>query len=791
MSNSEIIKKHIESDVSLKELFESHQFKNSALMAGNGLTRLALVNSPSWYQWVERLWGEIDPAIPFDYVTMRDVSLPECINYLHKQTENDKEKQKSIYKLLWKSTEKAPIPADINKEPHNLEMDLRFHAFCVEHFKIIFTTNYDTLFERTCKKLNFNVEIFEFLPERVNKKPYKLKFGDKQSPTITLVKLHGTFPFNHITSSDIPTEKVFNTWYDDGGPEKIVAGVKQYEKAYKYNMEKIDEFEEEVNFSKYIRSLLFLGYGMRSEDDIVVQISKKYAHLGQIAMTYGGDAIDHMRYETNWGISHLSMPAELGGGKDARMQAHFDFTRFLLKKGAGQSPPDVSPRGIMVGQCNYVNVVRTAEPPAQERSYKITKGPFSPHKKTTEKLYEIGYVAGQILTPAIFLDRWDVKTSIASFIGYDYYGLKIRNHLMRNPNINWKYVIQDKRIVTDHSSVVTHGEFRTLFDSGDQSKFGSDKIKEVFGTISKEIDEKTIIPSFIYLSKWYLEEVSHDKFLREWIASGNNPLVCYETGSKGSDITKSGEEFFLEKEIGKYCDVMLASSLYVMRVFRMPILQKGRIITNLGKHTLKEYDKLYTGGSPEGYTNRAHQNLSFVTGLWEISSGGSDMSKVINTFFNSKKLQNEFPNVSWWIVTLGDLGMVAFSRDKDTKNHQAWWIKAPEISDKNEIVNALGCGDSSRAGFLGYYINSIFNRNFQASDYHKTKYFLNNHAEVLNAVKCAVYVGTEKIKYFHLEDAVRDLLWEDVNTQSKKIEIFSLHNKRNLDRLYKLALSGP
>lgn len=782
MSNFDIIKEFVESDYYLSQALNNGYFDSPALLVGNGITRLALSNSPSWFQWIKELWGEIDPQIPFEYMLMRDVSLPECINYLNKQAEDDKKKLELIFYKLWKYTELSKIPNEIDKSPKkDNEIDLRFHALCVKNFKYIFTTNYDTLFERTCKKLGYNVVLYEFTPMSFNRNPNFLYYGSKNANSIFLIKLHGTFPFDHIAQNRDPIDTIFRNWYNNKGPDKLVAGITQYALAYQYNRQKVDDLENALELSNKIASLFFLGYGMKSEDDIVVQISKKYATYAQIAMTYGGDIINTLRYETNWGIPHLSLPAEHGGGKSARMDAHINFVEYFLNGGTLQpsKPPQIHPQGIMVGQSNYVNVIRTAEAPTQERSYKISKGKFTPSSSLTDKVYEVEYVAGQILTPAILLDRWNVKTNLVSFIGYDSYGLKIHDYLIGKPNIDWSNLIQDKKIITDHSIVVTHDGVRTLYDSGDHSNYGL--IKETFKNISKAIKNKRIIPSFIYLSKWYLEEVSHDRFLNEWVSASNYPLVCYETGTKGSEIDHH-EEFYLEREIGKYCDVMLASSLFVMRAFRMPIYKNKRTINNYNDTTLKEYDELYTEGSPEGYSNRAHQNTSFVNGLYELTKQGSKIEDFIDILFNSSTAQTKFSNVTWWVVTLGDLGMVAFSKHKDPNNNQAWWIKAPTV-EKNRIVNALGCGDASRAGFLGYYVNNVFT-NKTTANFNKTDDFLNNCSEVINAVKCAVYIGAEKIKYFDLEDAVKDLSWNNVITQSKTVEVFNLNKEQNMKKLH-------
>jgi sugar/nucleoside kinase (ribokinase family) len=775
MNNYDHLKEYFSQEYFKKNSFLGHNNK-TAIVFGNGITRLAL-NSPSWYGWVKNLWEDIKPEIPFEYMQLREVTLPECIQYLIdttsliEKTEESEKARKLIYKSLWNATENI----DLNQVMPDI------HKKCVHSFKIFFTTNYDTLLERICLKNQIGVDVHVRNADNSDITPVELK--PEWTNRITLVKLHGSFPLNGLESRFIepPNDKIFEDWWDNSHKGKtIVAGVREYSNSYASSVNIIDKLRQKSSITD-IQYLIFMGYGMKSEDDIVVQLSKRIGVQTQVAMTYGGDTIDDLRYEKNWSIKHISIPATRGGGREARIKAHYDFLQYVTEPIINYSSCNTySPQCIVVGQASVVNVVRISEPPAQERSYRITEGPAYPKDKNSHK-YTTRYVAGQMLTPTLLLDRWNLKSLFVSLIGYDESGLKIRNELINKNNIDWSYILQDNRVITDNSFVVTHDEFRTVYDSGLDFEKTKDIIQDTFRKISGNIENKQTIPSLIYLCKWYLEDLTYNEYLKGWIEKGKYPLVCYETGAKGSNPDSRGD-FYIERKIGIYCDVMLASSLFVMRAFKMPLfdIESKKISQEFDlKIPLAEWDAEYNSPKYQrfNYQNRASQNLNFVLGLNHLRE-----NEIIRLLFESQTANDLFPNVSWWIVTLGDIGMVAISKHDE----EAWWIK-PQTIGKKDILNALGCGDVSRGAFIGYYLKRVYDNEYQNSDYDKNKYFLKEKNVVLNAVKCAVYAGTEKIKYFNLNDALSELSWDTIEDGSNNL-IAKRLNSHTLDEMSKLVV---
>ena len=769
-----ILKKYLDEDIG--KAGAQIKSENIALILGNGCTRLALNNSPSWDKWIKTLWENIDPKIPFEYMQLRDVTLPESIQYLINYTDSigdptdRKEKQKYIYKSLWATTEQIEID----------DVKSSFHEMCITSFNTIFTTNYDTLIERICLKNNISVHLYPigYHERGVEREGVTLtpNLHKKPKSEIKLIKLHGTFPFDHLNAnySNSPQDFLFNTWWDNGHYKDIVAGVREYSKMYPSTRDIIDDLRSNDPDIKSIEGLIFLGYGMKSEDDIVIQLLSRLGHQMRHSMTYGGDEVDELRYSGNWGIPHLSIPASYGDEKVNRYDAHCHFINLFANRNIPNLRCDeVNHRCILIGQASFANVIRIDEPPAQERSYRIVQEKDSQGKKVE---YNTSYVAGQVLSPTLLLDAWGLKSLFVSAIGYDKPGLEIKNRLAKTENINYRYLIKDKIRKTDNSFVVTHSEFRTIYDTTQEFNESNKLIEENLGKVEELITTNEIIPSLIYISKWYRGEMLKTGFLHFVCNHAANPLVCYETGSGGSHSDINSDipyEDSKEEGIGEYCDVMLASSLYIMRAFRWPLfdikMKSSSPVYEFDLSTsLDEWGKKYNSENFQrfDYRHRASQNSNFILGLSNLWNKG-----LLSRIFNDVRSKFYYKNISWWIVTIGDMGMVAISKH----HNKGWWIDTLEI-EKSLVKNAFGCGDISRGAFVGYYLKNVHVNNAEHLNYDKNE-FLKNHNEVLNAVKCAVYVGTQKLTYFELDDALFNLSWDNVQNESEKLLVKELNQE--------------
>ena len=153
-------KKYEKYDKSFIEQVEGRSTNPRMLIAGNGLSRLAMKDKDySWKSWIEDVWKDIDPLFSFDYAMERRMTLPECIDYLRERAKeidkaegdgNERATERMLIEKLWEVTELS--------EPVNV------HNKCLESFDIIVTTNYDTLFERAAIKnptLNTSVHVID------------------------------------------------------------------------------------------------------------------------------------------------------------------------------------------------------------------------------------------------------------------------------------------------------------------------------------------------------------------------------------------------------------------------------------------------------------------------------------------------------------------------------------------------------------------------------------------------------------------------------------------------------
>lgn len=250
------------------------------LLAGNGLTRLA-VGSMSWRQWIREAWNAAD-ALPFplEYAELRGLTLPECLSLLIESLGATGSRR--VYDRLWNATE----------HPRSVDIDLSLHELCIRQFGTIVTTNYDTLFERAAihgsTKLPFRVSVVKSNGQLAHK-----NYPPDRPPQRTIVKLHGTFPFNSaLKAEDHPLlDETLASWNPNS---EVIATASEYDEGINACLAGVAELAS--GLENDVQAVVALGYGMAAEDRLVSHFLRM---LGpgktKLSMTYAGDEVDQAR----------------------------------------------------------------------------------------------------------------------------------------------------------------------------------------------------------------------------------------------------------------------------------------------------------------------------------------------------------------------------------------------------------------------------------------------------------------------------------------------------------------
>jgi hypothetical protein len=498
---------------------------------------------------------------------------------------------------------------------------------------------------------------------------------------------------------------------------------------------------------------------MASEDDLVIELLNRQLDSNiKVAMTYGGDEIDNYRFQNQWGIKHLLIPGNQGGGINARINAHLQFiNQFTLgdckDSGTTENCDNFdTDRALLIGQSSYQYVVRLETAPLQERTYQVLSGKFNVKDKD-EQAYEVKQVGGQMFVPAKFLSHWGVPVSLGSVIGYDEFGMEIRRQLYELDNIDWRYTEMASEIVTDHSYVVTFAGVRTIIDG--RAGIKDSRIADRFiKRINEDLSSGQLTPKVIYLSKWYLESCK-SILSKSNSTKGLKPLIAYETGTRGSEDPQSYEGSIL----GDSCDVVLSSSLFAMRIARLPLsspeTRKIGYKTD-DTTTIAQWDSQFKNYQPKNTTNKTYQNDALAIGLKNVGC----------IKFHERLFSSIFPNASWWVITMGEGGMILFNRSCPS---YGTWIPSPKV----DVVNALGCGDVSRAGFITWFMKSGLNR----------EEFLNSEKAVITAAKFAVAAGSYKTEYFSIDTAAQYLTWDYLTEKVLSLTETRLNDEQSIEKL--------
>jgi len=413
---------------------------------------------------------------------------------------------------------------------------------------------------------------------------------------------------------------------------------------------------------------------------------------------------------------------------------------------SGQSA--TNQRALVIGQASVNIILGIATAPLPDRAYPVLCGPLYPGD-TGSCPHEVRQIGGQMLVPATFLDRWEVPVAFASVIGDDEYGLELRDYLRGLKRVDASYVEIEPRIPTEHSYILTFEGARTIIDCGVRHTH-PEAARRFLSRIQSDLTQEKLAARVIYLSRWDLDTCAPG--LEEWCkATPRRPLVLYETGSKGSEDPESLEARFA----GRLCDVVLSSGLFALRFTRMPLWspEGDRFVAAASRRDWDARLRAVQAKAESG--GKSYGNAAFARVLQHLGIEG-----VHRFLFDSA-----FCEAAWWIVALGKAGMVAFGRERPG---EAIWVPAPSVT----VRNALGCGDVSRAAFIGWFMRAGLER----------AAFLTDADAVCAATRQAVAAGSHKGEYFSLQQALASLSWDALTQKALALQPHALSDVRNMEQ---------
>ena len=299
--------------------------------------------------------------------------------------------------------------------------------------------------------------------------------------------------------------------------------------------------------------------------------------------------------------------------------------------------------------------------------------------------HDVKQVQGQILTPAMLLDEWKVPSLLGSVIAQDEDGLMIEQELNRRNHIDSTCVDRTPDLAaTDRSYVPTFGGMRTTFDHSHTSVLAArDNAQTLVKRLNCKMQRPTKAnptalgpPRIAYVSKWMMQHVG--RILDQLPQSRRRPIVIYETGTNGTPNFKDEKA-----QLGRYCDIVLASPIAAMKVLRAPLPFSG------GGAEPPTVDCLF--GAPDRSVTMEewksefdriqateHQWIPFQHVAFLTIAAALGAQKIADTLFN----EPIFLSARYWLVTMGEYGAMLFQRPRKhaTKGYVAHWVKPPALS---------------------------------------------------------------------------------------------------------------
>lgn len=825
------------------------------LIAGNGLSRLAeskVGRTVSWSSWIREAWDEKLLKLRYEVAVDKGLSEPEQLSFLLNSfiDRGDPNASKLLFARLRDLTEGDLAPGTL-------------HVSCCNTFDVIITTNYDTLFERACSEAGLPADVV-IVEGQLNADPIIRDLilhpggSQKRAGAKLIIKYHGSFA---------PPGTGYEVDYDTfaGGfasylarnaamtrtIDKLIGRIESHNRAKQGFLPKL--FGSNGRGSLPPTDVVLLGHGLSFSDMSLSLLIASLEPRISMMLDFGGDMLDELRAINDWGVNkRLSLPLGVGGGEDYRKRATTAFVSSLGKV------PNIAPQAVefapfvlMIGQASYGYVFRTDRPIA-EHSHSIFgsfHGEISKEgRERSGKLIErakilaaeqdgrrqladgwldewrshrhnVEQVQGQILTPALLMDAWEVQTVFGSIIGPDVLGRRILKLLQENcPFLDSTGVRTSMSIGrTDHSFVAAFGGMRTLFDHSESVEYADNRelnadVKGLFDELKSRLLAPSGsgcrprgVPKAVYLSKWLLRQ--SEDLVQALVKQPQPPLVLYETGSVGTKELKEEQDV-----LGDVCDIVLASPIVPMRIARSPLapsqIDKGTAGTT-GAFLWPELDERgrFAGDDPPTATKvnqwhelfaahqqNANQLLAYHHVMFPVAIsclGPAFLARCLFEGFGGVYDERPFfARASHWIVTAGEFGMFVVSRphgnpDDWEKTAKIVWVKPPGYDDAkhcipgHKVLNTLGCGDIARGAFIGRFMRDDAiggNREMLISDQNA----------VLECVKTAVAAGKARTGIFGLQDAIAGMDYRRIVEEADSCVTYEIRED-NLDEFASVA----
>lgn len=789
------------------------EYRRRMVFVGNGITRLANPDAPSWRSWIAPLVEQKQNFSnknykPGEYL-LEHLELPEIFDYLEQIGANID--YRGIWSKLWESTECS--------KPSLL------HRTLLSFFNLLVTTNYDTLLERAGLELlstgyleklyviyfvgstdspvwkcityeNQNGKIVWDGDDRPLENLKEFPKLEQGSNSRIVLKLHGTFtlPSPDNINDDGPREE---TWLRDRAWDSTVTS----SAAYQARLRSADNWKDIIPAIREY-DMVALGYGFNPEDITIHNLVMEY-ETGQryrFALLHGDAFEKRFRYQ-KYGFSVGTFDGGHGCDTEMRMAVMYIWLRQLfytqeglnprwhieselvnlfeqdflqVMENAGYDPKDDNsgPRArcVMLGQVSENIVLGIESAPQMEHSYRV----LGTHKnvwledddpqirkeakKGIRGQMAVTQMGGQMLVPATFMAKWLCRKQkdnpklrgerivLASIIGWDKRGDKIYSFLAYEDYLDNSLVFRDYQYPTEWAAVATYQGLRTLLDvqtlqpSQQVVKDLSKKIDDLVAPRSKEP------PRSIYLSKWFLEEDQLGSYIsnwqEKWSSNSMRPWIFYETGGTGSGGLSAEEKLNNAFSV----DFVLASIPALMRIGTLPICHgddNGIEFFSNGKVDPDDYTKKMFKRLRQDSLNRKELMKNFFEML-----ATTNPSEIFSRLFQ-EKFSHMF-NARAFVVTLNEMGALAIVKDKlNAERVKVYHIQIPDLGDDKEVRCALGAGDAFRGAFIDSILDSTNNENPDCMEE------LDNLT--INATRRGVGVGTEKVRYFSVEDAFNSI----------------------------------
>ena len=785
------------------------------VLVGNGLSRLANPRSPSWRRWLKPLLAD-RADFPPHYIESH-LQLSEILDFV--QPDLSAEDRRELWHQLASQTETVPhtplheglllsfdVIATTNYDTllERAGLQLLADGLLDELRLLQFVGGEASAWICTTWQGRVGPSEVHQYTLRARDGESKQLVGDNGAPFSlpehcgsrkrVVLKLHGSFLPPHREHSEEPRTHggiAVDRWLSRSGFTSTVTGSREYSQ----RLTSLDSWTGIVERLKDF-GMVALGYGFNPEDITIhhLMASREKDARAWAALLHGEDLAARFRYE-KYGFSVSSF--EAGHGTDAATRAavlfewlhallwenhpspandhqqRFEACRSKTLEAAGYDPTDSDsgprPRCVLIGQFSENTVLGIERPPQVEAAYRVLGVPLeiAIERGSAEKELRgederwgqrvITQPGGQMGTPAAFMSHWlkqheatlAERIVFASTIGWDERGDSLlafaSGEIVESVNFDFSCVVRDHYAPTENSIVAAYGGYRSLLDVNipgirpQTAARMASRLAEVMAP-----DRADRVPRGLYLAKWFMQPDGLigelDRWQRGWHEKGRRPWIFYETGGAGSANLET------ERLIGSkvQVDFVLSSLFAAMRCGLIPIFDVARPKRPVTRpRTVRTWSKAWRKTELQDYRSRKQVIATFLKAVAEYGP------EVLQRLFD--RTISPFSRASAWVLTLNELGAVVVRPQSSAD--VAYWIDAPPI-EGDELRCALGSGDAFRAAFIHTFLREV-------GGWAPVEAHLSPSAEVFatlrSATRSGVWVGSQKVRYFRLVDAIRSI----------------------------------